>query len=294
MRLGAEFQAHLDTGVTTLCRCWLLQRADGVSYGFTDHDCELSFDGVAFKAGSGMSATALQQATGLSVDNTEALGALSDAALSEADIEAGRFDDARLRCWLVNWADPAQRALQFAGSLGELTRSGGAFQAELRGLTDLLNQPFGRVYQKPCSAVLGDGACGFELSTPGYVAEVVAQEVEERRVFRFDALPGYEAGWFTRGRLDVTGGAAAGLRGVVKKDYVEDGQRVIELWAPLGAEVATGVGLRLIAGCDKRFETCRVKFDNLLNFQGFPDIPGDDWTAAYPASASVTDGGSRR
>lgn len=294
MRLSAEFQAHLDTGVTTLCRCWLLQRSDGVSYGFTDHDCDLSFDGVAFKAGSGMSATALQQATGLSVDNTEALGALSDAALSEADIEAGRFDDARLRCWLVNWADPDQRALQFAGSLGELTRSGGAFRAELRGLTDLLNQPFGRVYQKPCSAVLGDGACRVDLSTPGYVAEAVAQRVEEGRVFRFDVVPGFEVGWFTRGRLDVTGGAAQGLRGVVKKDYTEDGQRVIELWAPLGADVATGDGLRLIAGCDKRFETCRVKFDNLLNFHGFPDIPGDDWTAAYPASASVTDGGSRR
>ena len=92
----------------------------------------------------------------------------------------------------------------------------------------------------------------------------------------------------------MTGGAAKGLSGVIKKDTEEDGQRMIELWAPLRATIAPGDGLRLIAGCDKRFETCRVKFDNLLNFQGFPDIPGDDWTAAIPANASVVDGGSRR
>ncbi|MDX1779799.1 MAG: DUF2163 domain-containing protein [Thalassovita sp.] len=294
MRLNDAFRAHLETGVTTLCRCWLLTRADGADFGFTDHDCDLSFDGNTFKAGTGLSARALQQTTGLSVDNSEAIGALCDAAVTAADIEAGRFDNARMNCWLVNWADTGLRALQFSGNLGELTRSGGAFRAELRGLTDRLNQSSGRVYQKPCSAVLGDPACGLDLETPGYVAEPQVQEVEDDRVFRFDSLAGFETGWFTRGRLDVTSGAAMGLHGVIKADFIEDGRRVIRLWTPVRAPVAPGDGLRLIAGCDKRFDTCRLKFDNLLNFRGFPDIPGDDWTAAYPANAGVTNGGSRR
>ncbi|CUH62988.1 hypothetical protein TG4357_00413 [Thalassovita gelatinovora] len=294
MRLNAEFQAHLASGATTLCRCWLLLRADGVSFGFTDHDCDLGFDGIIFKADSGLSAAALQQATGLSVDNTEAVGALSDAGVREADIEAGRFDDATVRCWLVNWADTGQRALQFNGYLGELTRSGGSFRAELRGLTDRLNQPLGRVYQKPCAAVLGDTACGVDLTTAGYGVEIAAEQVEDSRMFRFAAIAGFETGWFRRGRLDVTHGAATGLSGVIKNDFAADGRRVIELWAPLRADVSAGDGLQLIAGCDKRLETCRLKFDNIANFQGFPDIPGDDWTVSYPASASVTSGGSRR
>ena len=75
----------------------------------------------------------MQQSTGLSVDNTEALGALSDAAIREADIEAGRYDGAEVRAWLVNWADVSARQLQFRGSIGELRRAGGAFEAELRG-----------------------------------------------------------------------------------------------------------------------------------------------------------------
>ena len=99
-------QAHLQSGLTTTCRCWAITRSDAQVYGFTDHDMELRFDGLVFKASTGLTAAAIEQATGLSIDNTEAMGALSDASVREEDIEAGRFDGAEVRAWLVNWADP--------------------------------------------------------------------------------------------------------------------------------------------------------------------------------------------
>ena len=286
--------SHLGAGVTTTCRCWALTRRDGVVMGFTDHDRALAFEGVAFRPDTGLSALALQQTTGLSVDNTEALGALSDAAIREADIEAGRYDGAGLRAWLVNWQDVAARALIFAGTIGELRRAGGAFEAELRGLTDALNVPLGRVYQKSCSAVLGDRDCTFDLDTPGYVSERPAEVVEENRVFRFAEMGGFAEDWFRHGVIRVLSGAATGLIGLIKRDRVEGAGRVIELWQPLGATVLQGDVLRIEAGCDKRMETCQFKFDNLLNFQGFPDIPGDDWTITDPTKSPALDGGSRR
>ena len=146
--LSDAFRAHVQSGLTTLCRAWALERSDGTVLGFTDHDCVLSFDGIAFQPGSGLTARAVSQATGLSVDNTEALGVLSDASVREEDIEAGRFDSAEVRCWLVNWQDVSMRWLQFRGSIGEIRRAGGAFEAELRGLTEALNRPQGRIYQK--------------------------------------------------------------------------------------------------------------------------------------------------
>ena len=286
--------AHMAQGITTVCRAWAITRADGAAFGFTDHDQMLSFEGVEFKADTGLSALALAQSTGLSVDNTEALGALSDAAVTEEDIEAGRFDGAEVRAWLVNWQNPDERQLQFRGHIGELRRSAGAFQAELRGLTEALNRPLGRVYQKPCTAVLGDRSCGFDLSTPGYQAELTVEQVEESRRFVWPELAGFELGWFIRGRLDVLDGAATGLWGSVKFDRDDEGARVIELWEPIRAIVAPGDRVRLSAGCDRRFETCRFKFNNLLNYQGFPDVPGEDWMMAVPKQSGANTGGSRR
>lgn len=290
---AAEFHQHLASGTTTVCRAWALTRADGLVLGFTDHDRGFSFDGIEFKADTGLTARALQQSTGLSVDNTQAMGALSDAAIREEDILAGRYDGAEVRAWAVNWADVSQRVLQFRGSLGEITRAGGAFEAELRGLAERLNQVTGRVYQRGCTAVLGDAACGFDLDTPGYCAERAAEAVTGRLVFGFAAAGGQEDRWFERGRLVVQSGAAAGLWGMIKRDRITaTGGREIELWEGLGADIAPGDLLRLEPGCDRRAETCRAKFLNFLNFRGFPHIPGEDWLASFPSSQTVNDGGS--
>jgi uncharacterized phage protein (TIGR02218 family) len=252
------------------------------------------FDGIAFRPGTGMSARAVEESTGLAVNNTEAFGALSDEGLTEAEIEAGRYDGARLRAWVVNRQDVAERLEVFAGSLGDIRRAGGAFEAELRGLTDALNVPLGRVYQKRCSAVLGDRDCTFDLDTPGYVSERPAEQVEDARVFHFAQMGGFAGDWFRHGVIRVQSGAAAGLSGLIKRDRMEGAGRVIEIWHPLGAPVAMGDALRIEAGCDKAMATCQFKFANLLNFQGFPDIPGDDWVITDPAKSPRLDGGSRR
>ncbi|MBY6138466.1 DUF2163 domain-containing protein [Leisingera daeponensis] len=293
-RFSNELQAHLQSGITTVCRCWAVDRRDGAVLGFTDHDCVLSFEGVDFRPGSGLTARAVQQATGLSVDNTEALGVLSDAAVREEDIEAGRFDGAGVRCWLVNWQDVSMRWLQFRGSIGEIRRAGGAFEAELRGLTEALNQPLGRIYQSPCTAVLGDGVCGFEMNTPGYASETVVEKSNRSEEFLWGALPGFEPGWFTGGRLTVLSGGAEGLWAAIKADQSDAAGRRITLWEPVRADVQPGDLVLLQAGCDKRMETCRLKFNNLVNYQGFPDIPGEDWIMAVPRQSGMNTGGSRR
>lgn len=286
-------KAHLAGGATTLARAFAVTRKDGAVLGFTDHDRDLSFEGITFRADSGLTAKALQQTTGLAVDNTEAFGALRSDAIAEADILAGRYDGADVRAWLVNWADPDIRALQFRGTLGEIVRSGGAFTAELRGLSEALNQPVGLIYHSRCSAVLGDKRCRFDLDRLGYSEERPVEVVEEGRVFRFVSFAGYEERWFEKGRFRVLTGTATGLVGAVKNDRVHGAAgREVELWQSLGAVPAPGDMVRIEAGCDRRAQTCRLKFLNYLNFRGFPHIPGEDWVMSYPTSAGLNDGGS--
>lgn len=269
---------------TTRARAWAVTRADGLTLGFTDHDAVLAFEGIRFRPDGGMSASAVVTSSGLSVDNSEAAGMLSDDAITEADLAAGRWDAAEMRLWDVDWRNPADRRLTFRGSLGEVTRQGAAFRAELRGLSEGLNRPRGRVFHPRCPALLGDGACKANLDAPGYRAEAVIAAADEGRVFRIAALPGFDAAWFERGTLLVRDGAGAGLSGAVKRDQaLPGGWRVIELWAGLNAAIAPGDRVRLTAGCDKQARTCRLKFNNYPNFRGFPHLPSEDWLTAPKA-----------
>lgn len=267
--------------VTTMARAWSLRRGDGLVLGLTDHDVPLAFGGIAFRPDRGLTARALVQGTGLSVDNSEASGALSDDAITERDLMAGRWDGAELRLWEFDWTDVAQRRLVFRGSLGEVSRSNGAFRAELRGLADLLNAPQGRVYHPRCSARLGDGACRVDLDAPGLSVDRSVEGLEEGRIFSFAEFPAFDANWFEHGRLEVLSGAAEGLHAAIKNDSARPGgRRVIELWSALGLLPAPGDQLRLTAGCDKAARTCRLKFGNFANFRGFPHLPPEDWLLA--------------
>lgn len=269
---------------TTIARAWMVRRADGMVLGFTDHDAALTFDGIRFRPDHGMSARALVQAIGLSVDNSEAEGALSDDAITERDVLAGRWDGAQVKMWEVDWTDVSARRLVFAGSLGEIARSQGAFRAELRGLSEPLNAARGRVFHPRCSARLGDGRCRLSLTGETFATEAAIANVDDGRILRFSGFPAYEAGWFERGSLLVLNGAAEGLRGTVKNDIaLPGGGREIELWQGLGITPVAGDRVRLVAGCDKRAVTCRDKFSNFLNFRGFPHLPSEDWIMAPQA-----------
>jgi uncharacterized phage protein (TIGR02218 family) len=293
MTAKSELIAHLKTGATTTCRAWAVTRRDGLVYGFTDHDRDLSFDGISFKANSGLTAGALQQTTGLAVDNTEVIGSLRDDAISETDLLSGRFDGADVVTWLVNWRNTDQRSIRFRGRFGEIRLSGGSFRVELRGLTDQLNQARGRVYQAACPAVLGDQECQVDLSLPSLSVETVIKRIGRSGEYFLPSQPGFDDRWFDFGRVRIQTGAAEGMIAVVRRDAEKDGFRRIELMADFDLLPEVGDAILLYAGCDKQANTCRVKFNNFMNFRGFPHVPSSDWMASYPVSTQVNDGSSR-
>jgi uncharacterized phage protein (TIGR02218 family) len=284
--------AHLQTGCTTVCHLWQVVRADGTEMGFTDHDAAITLDGTVYRADTGLTAQALQQTTGLSVDNTEAVGALSSLAIADGDIAAGRYDRAAVTAWLVNWQDLRQRVCLFRGHFGEITHGDGVFKVELRGLTDRLNQPQGRTFQRSCGAVLGDRACRVDLTDARYVHDeaLIADSANE---LVLTGAGSFADQWFAHGTVEVLTGAAAGLQAIVRSDTTEANGRRLKLREGFAVAVQAGDMVRVRAGCDRMLNTCQEKFGNLLNFRGFPHIPGDDWITSYPVSSTQNTGGSR-
>ena len=274
-------QDKLDTGVTTLCRCWRISRRDGVVAGFTDHDEDIVLDRVACRAGTGLMASEATAQFGLAVTGSEISGALSDAALSEAEPAAGRFDAATIETFLVDWSEPSLFVLLSKGVLGEVRRDGPAFAAEVRSLTDRLNQESGRRYTATCGADLGDNRCTVDLADPALVGTGAVTLLNAISSMRASGLDAFADGWFTAGRLTFTGGANAGLAVEIKTHRVDSGGVTLDLWQAMPEPIAVGDTFTVTAGCDKRFATCRDRFDNVLNFRGFPHIPGNDYVTRY-------------
>ena len=278
--LPAGLQPALDSGVTTLCWCWRIAPRVGPALGFTDHDRDIVFDDTTFEAASGFTASEIRESVGLSVDNLEVASALVSERLSEASLAAGDFDDAAVEIYRVDWSDDARRVLVRRGTIGEVSRSGNAFSAEVRGLAHYLQQPQGRVFQYACDAELGDARCGIDLASTTYRATGSVADEAGDRMFSTSDLASFPDGWFTRGLLVFTGGANAGRAVEVKRHTRRAADAMIELWQAPGAPLQPGDAFTVTAGCDKQHATCRSKFSNAVNYRGFPHMPGNDFLAS--------------
>ena len=290
--IPSALQAKLNSGVTTLARCWLITRNDGLTQGFTDHDEDIVLDAVTCRAGSGLTSSEATQKLGMAVDGSEMSGALSDNSLNEADLAAGLYDGASVAVWLVDWSEPGLRVIIAKGTLGEVRREGLAFTAEVRGLSDRLAQESGRLYTATCSADLGDARCKIDLTAAAYRGSGAVIVLSATSSFSASGLDTFDDGWFTAGKLSFIGGANAGLAVEVKRHRKDAGGVTIDLWQAMPETIAPGDGFVVTAGCDKRFSTCHDRFDNVVNFRGFPHIPGNDFVISYPVRGDSRNDGS--
>ena len=288
--LSPALQSDLDDGTTTLSWCWRISRIDGVALGFTDHDRALSFDDTAFEPESGFVASEIRAGSDLAVDAQDATGVLTSDRITETDILDGRWDNAAVELWRVNWADTSQRVLLRRGAVGQIRRGRMAFVAEVRSLAHVLGQTVGRTFQAGCDARLGDARCGIDLENAIYKGTGVVTDLLRDRAFMASGLAGFDAGWFTSGTLTWTSGANAGRVTEVLAHGLADAIATMTLLEAPVLPIAEGDSFIALAGCDKRIATCSAKFANVANFRGFPNIPGQDAVLRYASQDGSHEG----
>lgn len=291
--LGTGLNNHLQQEVTTLCFCWKVTRSDGTSLGFTNHDRDLTFDDVTYEASTGFNATAMKSTSNLAVDDMQAegmIGALSSDKITEEDLQGGLYDNAEIEIYLVNWDNITQRTLERFGTIGEVQRSGNKFKTEVRGYSHVLQQPFGRLFQRTCPYVLGDGECGFDTSSSTYTGTGTVSVVSNRAQFEASGLGSYASQWFTKGILTWTSGNNNGKSVDVRYHNNSGSVASLQILYPMGKDVEVGDTFSIVAGCDNEFSTCKSKFDWAEYFGGFPHMPGNDFLVSYPNRGEGHDG----
>ncbi len=290
--ISSTVQAKLDARATTLCTCWRVKRRDGVVMGFTDHDRDIAFSGVVHRAQSGLSPTEIDSGLGFGPGGGEVAGALRGDALTESDLSNGLYDGASVETWLVDWSAPEDRVLLDIATIGEVRRGETAFSAELRSSAHIFDQQRGGFFQRDCMADLGDARCGVNLDAPDFATTGTIASVAEGAIVA-DLAAAFDAGFFAGGTLRFTSGANAGARATIAA-HSQDGARAsFTCWSAPAQAPKPGDALKLVAGCDKSASTCQRKFGNIVNFRGFPHMPGNDRVISYPGPLAPTmDGGS--
>ena len=261
------------SAVQGVALCWRVERRDGVTIGLTTHDRDLRFDGLVHRAAPGMTPSAIERSAGLEADTMDIGGALNTAAIGEADLLAGRWDDARVRLFAVDWAAGTILAELGEGRIGAVELGEDGFTAELAGASAALARAVVEETSAECRADLGDRRCRVAMAGRRRFARVLG--VVER-VVTLDAAEPVAAG-YAGGTLRWFGGANGGL---VQAVDASDGATVTLRALPAFA-VAAGTLVEMTEGCDKSLATCAARFGNAVHFRGEPHLPGIDLLTRY-------------
>jgi len=268
--VSAALKAHLEGTLLTVCTLWKVTRVDGAIFGFTDHDQDVVFSGVTYRASTGHTQSSIRTTAQLSVDNLEVQSMLSGSTITEADIQAGLWDFAAILIQIVNYNDLTMGSMiQRQGWLGNIKTGRFNFIAELRGMTQPLQQQIGRIFTPGCDAALGDTRCTVNLASFTVTGNVTS--VSGTHTFN-DTARTENAGYFDGGLVTWITGSNAGYRMEVKIFA----NASVTLQQPMLNTITIGDTYSMHAGCDKTRATCVSRFTNVVNFRGFPDLPGRD------------------
>lgn len=290
--LPSAAQLHLARESRRITICGLVKKNDDTFVRCTQSDIDIEVD-TGDLAGTYFSTTAvtasdMQSASDLSVDNLEITGGLQDGlsftGFSAQDVEAGLFNNAPFQMFLCQWDKPsAWQKVTRRGYMGQITRtSEGSFTAEWRGLTQLMSQNIGRFAGENCDVYrFGDSRCKLNVQAMAGIG-VVTGAIDRRSFQVAVTWPGGgpgganpAPGYADLGELQFTTGQNSPYLTQVMFDQVGS-PSAIQLWEALPYDVRPGDAFRVTPGCDRRYETCQF-FNNTVNFRG----PGR-WSPGIP------------
>lgn len=281
---------NIKKEVSTLCRCYLLTRSDGVQIGFTDHDRDIVIEGITYTASVSFNPSNVSYTNNLSSDNLTLNGVLSLENINDFDILSGKYDDAKINIFIIDWeniptsltAQPLQYLPLLANArIGKIEKDNIRFIADVTGRSYYLNQKIGDLTSRTCRHNLGDTKCGVNLAS--YTRAYTISSIADRSITVTDmGNPPVQANnYYANGLIVMTSGINLGRQLEVSGYQLGTGNPATSatfvLYEPPFISLSIGDTFNAIAGCSKDLNTCSSKFGNVINFGGEPFVPGTDF-----------------
>lgn len=126
----------------------------------------------------------------------------------------------------------------------------------------------------PTSGTVTDGTCEW-TAIQAYSVDSAVTEVTSNGEFTASGLSGFPDGWFTYGKLTwLTGLNAGKSMEVIRFSNGSPQTYTVTLFLDMFFDIAVADTFTVQVGYDRTINQCVSKFDNIVNFGGFPHLPG--------------------
>lgn len=240
-----------------------ITRLDGVVLRIADADVSITVSAQTFTPLPGAEISAVKHIINGGMPSMEIRFAHSvGGVLDTSKLNNGFWDGATVVVYVVDRAslttlgDPLFTGVIDSVTL-DLTGSSGSF--DIRGLASQA-EAFIQTYQPMCRTDLFSPLCQLvetDFDQFGTIGTII-----NRYNFTVPALSSIADGYFNQGVFET----ASGFRAVIA-NWVQGSTKVTTYQPHCISRLTAGEAITLYPGCDKTGATCRIKFNNKINFQ---------------------------
>jgi len=256
----------------TSVKCLRIVCRNGLTVRVTRYPVDLVMsNGQIYQSGSGYDFTGYQATTSLSPSAIDLEGILGFAGVTRDALQSGVFDGARGYLFACDFRAPVEDYEPIVCSVfGKATLNDDRYTVEEMALIDALNQSVGKVYAPGCQKVFGGqeyAGCKVALGPLTLTGTLTAVSGADSFT---DTARGEPADYFALGTVRFLSGQNAGLKAQEIKSFAAG---IIQTFEPFYFTPAVGDTYEIVPGCRKSLSACSDKWNNVVNFGGFPTMP---------------------
>jgi uncharacterized phage protein (TIGR02218 family) len=277
-QLDPQFLLRLQSGVTSICKCWQITSINGDKICITEHDEDVVFNNEKYQK-TALNNQSIDKATN-QINRTNFSGVFDIDAINADKIKLGHFKNAMVKLFIVDWQMPQYFCQYFCGFIGDINYNNQEFEFEIIGVESLLNQNIGRKFGKMCDANLGDGNCKLNLidfQKNGQIIDYISKSK-----LQISILGSIDLGIYANAIIEFTNGNLKGQKFEFAKLNQINSNFEIELIDVLPIAPRNDDEIIIYPICDKTISKCGQIFNNAKNFRGCPYMPGESIIYASP------------
>jgi uncharacterized phage protein (TIGR02218 family) len=289
--LPSSLQASLDLPEAQIARLYWVRRRDGKNYYLTDWQTPISMNitefppsetaGIKkFEPSQAPNASAVITELGLNSSNATFSSYFMINGVDIADIRRGLYKDSDCYVYLCDPAKSDSSALIVAGYLAGAKNLGDEiYEIDFRSLEQQLENNIGSTVTELCPQKLGD----FKCKIPARSTTATITTVTSRYIFRvttppltFGGTPNFwQFGSLSYSVLGISSNLYDITGNIVKSVYMGNNITELYLLSSFHEDLLPGQAVTLLEGCGCTATICNSR-GNIVNFRGFPDLPGVD------------------
>jgi len=278
--------------------CWKIEQQlanNSATYRFTDWPetllvAEGNVPGVTqtYTPTDGLNGSARRRDVDLSQNNFETQGIISSTAIKHEDLVGRKFDNAKITEYLVLVDVAWKGVITFdVYYIDTVKFDGQVWQAQCKGVSSQIGEAYGELWSPTCRVEVfsqGPGKCNANPAAWTFTSDI-GTIYEDRLSFLATDLNAPDT-TLADGKLIWTSGKNAGFISEVKTQtlVLPAGHSNLTLQTRTPLPFTLGDTFTVTAGCNKlpgigesaANGHCLHRYNNLINFQGEPTIPGRD------------------